>query len=44
MLKEFKDFLVRWQVYGQPFAEACMALGPEWDQIITDTVEEFNPR
>lgn len=40
---EFMSFLRRW-TSGQPFAEACMALGPGWDQIVTDTVEEFNPR
>jgi hypothetical protein len=40
---EFKSFLRRW-TSGQSFAEACMPLGPQWDQIITDTVEEFNPK
>ena len=40
---EFKNFLRRW-TSGQSFPEACMALSPQWDQIITDTVEEFNPR
>jgi hypothetical protein len=41
---EFMAFLRRWTVGQQSFSEACMALGPQWDQIITDTVEEFNPR
>lgn len=40
--QEFIDFLTR-LTSGQSLAEACMALGPDWDHVIKDVTEKHGP-